>query len=98
MRPAQHFTEEAIPALVSCSPPSAADVDPPDPTAPNDQGSALDMVKENATNSEWTSHCGRAQDYEALYNAPSRYLQLKCPLCFPLTRPEVFTRCAYPHP
>ena len=98
IRPAQHLAEEAIPALVSCSPPSTANVDQPTPTPENDQGSTLDMVKENAMNSEWTSHCGRTQDYEAVDNAPSQYLHLKCLLCFPLTRPEVFTRCTYSPP
>lgn len=94
IEPAQHPVEEAIPASVYCAPLSVAKADKPDPTSENDQGSALDMVKQNAMNSEWTSHCGRAQDYKPVGKAPSRYLHLKCPLCFPLKMPDVYTRYA----
>src|SRR5260370_28720552 len=49
------------------------------------------MVAVHEMDSKWTSHCGRTEDYEPLNQAPSRYLNQKCLLCFTFKATDVFT-------
>lgn len=72
-------------------PPSSASSssEPVASTAPNSSSSAVQI---NAMDSKWTAHCGLPKDYEPCDRAPSYDLTQKCPLCFPLATPDVFTR------
>src|SRR5260370_6098225 len=62
------------------------------PVATSNDFPSQNLVAVQAMESEWTSHWGWPEDYEPLNQAPSRYLNQKCLLCFPFKAPDVFTQ------
>jgi len=82
-------TARSLPPSEDSATPASSTNSPCKPTARNGCSSS---VQSNAMDSKWTAHCGPPEDHEPRDGAPSYYLNQKCPLCFPLETPDVFTR------
>ena len=75
---------------------------PPSPVL-DEKGAITDAIVEELSKKDlWVCHCPRPEDHEPTDTAPSRYLQMACPVCYPGYIPVVFaqygsTRCLEPH-